>query len=115
MVIISGLTCVYYNVIVAWTLYYLFKSFAAHVPWATCDNWWNTDACAFHHDNPTLNATLQNVSSLLNTSLLAAANSTGTGSGVEDTSSGYHIDETDLASIFNRTLKKRTASEEYWQ
>jgi len=45
MVIVSGLVCVYYNVIVAWTLYYLFMSFRAVLPWATCGNWWNTDKC----------------------------------------------------------------------
>lgn len=45
MVIVSGLVCVYYNVIVAWTLYYLFMSFRAVLPWSTCGNWWNTDRC----------------------------------------------------------------------
>ncbi|KAL4230415.1 hypothetical protein ACF0H5_010797 [Mactra antiquata] len=45
MVIVSGLVCVYYNVIVAWTLYYLFMSFRAVLPWSTCGNWWNTENC----------------------------------------------------------------------
>lgn len=45
MVIVSGLVCVYYNVIVAWTIYYLFMSFRAVLPWSTCGNWWNTENC----------------------------------------------------------------------
>lgn len=46
MLVVSFLCCVYYNVIIAWCLYYMFKSFASVVPWANCDNWWNTPNCA---------------------------------------------------------------------
>ncbi|XP_032222489.1 sodium- and chloride-dependent GABA transporter 1 isoform X2 [Nematostella vectensis] len=45
MLVVSFLCCVYYNVIIAWCLYYLFESFAKDVPWKTCDNWWNTATC----------------------------------------------------------------------
>lgn len=45
MLVVSFLCCVYYNVIIAWCLYYMFKSFASIVPWANCDNWWNTPNC----------------------------------------------------------------------
>lgn len=45
MLVVSFLCCVYYNVIISWCLYYMFKSFASVVPWATCDNPWNTDNC----------------------------------------------------------------------
>ena len=53
MVIISGIVCIYYNIIIAWTLYYLFKSFAVVLPWSTCDNWWNTPACMRYDRNAT--------------------------------------------------------------
>lgn len=46
MLVVSFLCCVYYNVIIAWCLYYMFKSFASVVPWANCNNWWNTPSCA---------------------------------------------------------------------
>ena len=45
MLVVSFLCCVYYNVIIAWCLYYMFKSFAKVVPWSHCDNWWNTPNC----------------------------------------------------------------------
>ncbi|CAH1154115.1 unnamed protein product [Phaedon cochleariae] len=36
---------VYYCVIVAWTLYYIYSSFSYSLPWSDCDNWWNTRNC----------------------------------------------------------------------
>jgi len=42
---VSFLIAVYYNVIIAICIYFLFKSMAGQVPWATCGNPWNTDAC----------------------------------------------------------------------
>ncbi|XP_064650709.1 sodium- and chloride-dependent glycine transporter 1-like isoform X4 [Lineus longissimus] len=46
MFMVSFFVGIYYNVIIAWTLYYIFASFTAQVPWATCDNEWNTPACS---------------------------------------------------------------------
>ncbi|KAL7390521.1 hypothetical protein ABVT39_022776 [Epinephelus coioides] len=41
-----------YIVIMAWAFFYLFSSFSADLPWATCGNEWNTDACVdFSHPN----------------------------------------------------------------
>ncbi|XP_055364706.1 solute carrier family 6 member 11a isoform X2 [Betta splendens] len=34
-----------YIVILAWAFFYFFSSFSGELPWATCNNTWNTDAC----------------------------------------------------------------------
>ncbi|XP_076988589.1 sodium-dependent noradrenaline transporter isoform X1 [Tamandua tetradactyla] len=35
----------YYNVIIAWSLYYLFSSFTFHLPWTDCGHAWNSPNC----------------------------------------------------------------------
>uniref|UniRef100_A0A8C1WTG3 Transporter n=1 Tax=Cyprinus carpio TaxID=7962 RepID=A0A8C1WTG3_CYPCA len=47
MLIISVLIAIYYNIIMCWTLYYLFDSLKGTLPWATCKNEWNTVECLF--------------------------------------------------------------------
>lgn len=45
MVILSLITAIYYNQLMAYTLYYMFASFAAEVPWADCDPAWADSNC----------------------------------------------------------------------
>ncbi|XP_063329092.1 sodium- and chloride-dependent GABA transporter 2-like [Pelmatolapia mariae] len=48
-----------YIVILAWAFLYLFSSFSGELPWATCNNTWNTNRCVvINHYNATLNWTL---------------------------------------------------------
>ena len=46
MFVISIILFWYYNVIMAWSLYYLSQSIQKTVPWSLCGQWWNTDNCA---------------------------------------------------------------------
>lgn len=40
VIILHG--CVYYIVILAWALFYLFYSLQTELPWSHCNNTWNT-------------------------------------------------------------------------
>ncbi|CAF1219759.1 unnamed protein product [Rotaria sp. Silwood1] len=42
----SFLCSIYYNVIIAWILFYFFASFRSKLQWSDCGNWWNTEHCA---------------------------------------------------------------------
>jgi len=42
MFIVSCFIGIYYNVVIALTLFYFFVSFNKRVPWEGCDNHWNT-------------------------------------------------------------------------
>lgn len=47
--VLNSLVGIYYNVIIALALYYLFGSITSlisgRMPWASCDNDWNTGTC----------------------------------------------------------------------
>ncbi|XP_075044528.1 sodium- and chloride-dependent glycine transporter 2 [Mixophyes fleayi] len=45
MLIISVLIAIYYNIIMCYTLFYLFASLVSVLPWASCTNPWNTPDC----------------------------------------------------------------------
>ncbi|XP_071086570.1 sodium- and chloride-dependent glycine transporter 2-like [Haliotis cracherodii] len=78
-----------YNVIIAWSIYYLYRSFWSVLPWTTCDNWWNTPLC---------------VTKLSNSSSITDA---------------YLNNNTDdhllLNSAWRPPNETLTASEEFWQ
>jgi len=50
MVIISLMVAIYYNVIMAYTLVYLFNCFRSVLPWSTCDPAWGADSRCFVRD-----------------------------------------------------------------
>uniref|UniRef100_A0A3Q2ZPJ9 Sodium- and chloride-dependent GABA transporter 2-like n=1 Tax=Kryptolebias marmoratus TaxID=37003 RepID=A0A3Q2ZPJ9_KRYMA len=45
-----------YIIILAWALFYLVFSFSSELPWASCNNYWNTDECV---DFSTANETIR--------------------------------------------------------
>ena len=45
VLMISFLCTIYYNVLVAYVLYYMYESLKIDVPWRHCNNWWNTKNC----------------------------------------------------------------------
>jgi len=65
MVVVSFLVCVYYNVIIAWSLYYLFASFQSVLPWTACDQWWNKVSSCINSTTP-INGSVANVTLTVN-------------------------------------------------
>ncbi|ELT96748.1 hypothetical protein CAPTEDRAFT_185660 [Capitella teleta] len=45
MVITNTVIGLYYNVIIAWTIYYFFASMTSELPWQECGHEWNTALC----------------------------------------------------------------------
>ncbi|CAG0901693.1 unnamed protein product [Cyprideis torosa] len=45
MLIVTILTGLYYNMIIAWTVFYLFASFTSDLPWRTCSGDWAGENC----------------------------------------------------------------------
>ncbi|XP_063024908.1 sodium-dependent proline transporter isoform X2 [Melospiza melodia melodia] len=47
-ILIVSLVAIYYNMIIAYVLFYLFASLTSDLPWQHCGNWWNTELCLDH-------------------------------------------------------------------
>ena len=45
IVVILLLMNTYYNVLIAYALFYMFASITNELPWARCNNLWNTENC----------------------------------------------------------------------
>lgn len=45
VIIIALYVGFYYNVIIAWSLHYLFSSMTSELPWLNCGNIWNSQNC----------------------------------------------------------------------
>lgn len=45
MLVISALVCLYYNVIIAWSLFYTFAGMKATLPWSECGHEYNSITC----------------------------------------------------------------------
>ncbi|XP_071786818.1 sodium- and chloride-dependent glycine transporter 1-like [Asterias amurensis] len=101
MAFLSAGFCLYYNLVLAYCIYYMVISFFNPQPWVGCDHEWNTDNCydgkSFGHldFNDTANSSLYSTTETFTSTLLSTvANFTTAG---------------------NYTGKHVRATEEYWK
>ncbi|XP_060063257.1 sodium- and chloride-dependent glycine transporter 1-like [Ylistrum balloti] len=45
LVIVPAIIAIYYNVVIAYCIYFFFASMTSSLPWVACDNTWNTCDC----------------------------------------------------------------------
>ncbi|ROT82805.1 putative sodium-dependent noradrenaline transporter [Penaeus vannamei] len=58
-VLVAYFVSFYYNVIIAWSIHFVYASFSYVLPWTSCNNTWNTDDCwdGLTSDEPKPNST----------------------------------------------------------
>ncbi|KAG7174340.1 Sodium- and chloride-dependent GABA transporter ine-like [Homarus americanus] len=49
-VVISFLLCTYYNVIIAWAIFYFVQSFSSELPWSSCNTTWAVNCFEYDAD-----------------------------------------------------------------
>ncbi|XP_048239176.1 sodium- and chloride-dependent glycine transporter 1-like [Haliotis rufescens] len=88
-VIFTFIFTTYYNLYLAWPIYYMVKSCSSVLPWTTCGNSWNTDLC------------VEGVKTAYNSNMTAlSVNST---------------DTTTAAESWENVTLAHTSAEEFWQ
>lgn len=59
MITVSLVVCIYYNVIMSYTVFYMVASFSSEVPWSKCDpTWADMSTCYVRGQAPALVSTL---------------------------------------------------------
>jgi len=109
MAIIAGIVVIYYNVIISWTIYYLYLSMNSVLPWGSCNNWWNTDKCTKDSVTDSSNITSCNFGD--NCTQINSTYINGTQFN-EEVSLGYNTTTTNITEIDD--LLKTTSSQEFW-
>ncbi|XP_074596811.1 sodium-dependent dopamine transporter-like [Brevipalpus obovatus] len=81
----------YYNVMIAWALYFFFASFSTELPWTRCNNEWNTNNCS----------EIQFIGDIIH-------------GGDENDKSLLNLHNTSSASFSTYFHNRTTPAEEYW-
>ena len=95
MISLTVIITIYFNVTMAWVLYFLYHSLTSVLPWSTCNNDWNTEQCStFTKSDVVIGNT-----SYANYSIVWSDNAT-------------NVNETTNKTLVTDRL---TASEEFWR
>nr|XP_018907731.1 PREDICTED: sodium- and chloride-dependent glycine transporter 1-like [Bemisia tabaci] len=94
MVTVSLIVCIYYNVIMSYTIHYMIASFSSEVPWSKCDPAWaDMHSCYVRGSNQSMSNSTSLISNSTIQALAQLSNSTAS----------------------NKTLERETAGLQYWE
>ncbi|XP_070531963.1 sodium- and chloride-dependent glycine transporter 1-like [Ptychodera flava] len=107
MMLVSAYVGISYNVIITYTIYYMFASFTKSLPWIGCDHSWNTDMCSDLFDNCLSGGGIINDSNVC----VPIANMT------HSERDYYNVSLPDDVSNYRDPFEKQRSrpSEEYWE
>ncbi|MCL4138547.1 UNVERIFIED_CONTAM: hypothetical protein GTU68_009147 [Idotea baltica] len=113
MLATSGMTCIYYNMVFAWSLFYTFASFTSVLPWGSCENDFNSEGCfTFQEANACMNMSMlyYNKSCHSTEDLCSISN-------MESFNETFCYDGQNTSSITlaEETISRISASEDYYQ
>ena len=122
MTVVTGVVTIYNNAILSWILYYLGHSFYGTLPWATCDNAWNTPGCLERRSRSKeaeFSASLanSNFSQFYSNTSQLYSNVTEMLMGITapvNTTTEVTADPS-LVIVGNETFVRRTPAEEFWE
>lgn len=107
MVVTSGIVAIYYNVIITYCIFYMFKSITRQLPWVGCGHEWNTVYCSEIHDQCLKNGGITS----LDNSCVMVANMT-----LEERESYNITEDGDLTNYVDPFAASRSRpSEEYYR
>lgn len=116
MMVVSVLVAVYYNVIIAYTFFYMAQSFRSELPWQDCYEWWGADpaTCYVRHSNVERCDTVTRdlVEQYLNNTIAFP----GAIELRDKNNISAYVPETAVAERFsNCTNATQTASQQFWE
>ncbi|CAG5103406.1 Oidioi.mRNA.OKI2018_I69.chr1.g759.t1.cds [Oikopleura dioica] len=117
MILVSFYVMIYYNVVIAWSIHYLFSGMQKILPWTKCNEWWNTaitkGQCAITASlsENQMNCKANNTDEF--ETLFWKLNDTVRDEWAPVLVSNYSLSEDEIDQVFNVSTKI-ASSEEYW-
>ena len=117
MILCSFMVMVYYNIVIAYSMHYLFSGMQKVLPWSRCDQWWNTAAtkasCEIAKALTPEALDCRNNGSDSSVLTFWKLNTTLIDEWTPILRTEFNLTDANIATVFNTSLKSEPA-EEYW-